>query len=238
MSANSTSVFEISGNAMTLRIWNDDYFLLKNLRSTIAQVVKKLPKNNGKIIDYGCGSMPYKSIFDDVTGDYIGCDILGSGASIEFEPDKRVPVADGVASCVVSFQVLEHVADANFYLSECHRMLSKDGLLILSTHGVWPYHPHPTDYRRWMRQGLELDISNAGFHIVDTHSLVGPGAWTLLFQVGALGKIVGKIPWIGGGIAAFIIAINNLILGLVDKFTPSELVKNNASVYLVLARKD
>jgi hypothetical protein len=37
--------------------------------------------------------------------------------------------------------------------------------LILSTHGIWIYHPHPLDLWRWTSQGLKREIESAGFEI-------------------------------------------------------------------------
>ena len=41
--------------------------------------------------------------------------------------------ADGSFDVVLSFQVLEHVTDEDFYLSEVHRVLSPVGILLLAT---------------------------------------------------------------------------------------------------------
>jgi len=45
---------------------------------------------------------------------------------------------------VVSFQVLEHIRDVSLYPRECERVLRSRDQLLLTTHGIWEYHPTPT----------------------------------------------------------------------------------------------
>ena len=50
---------------------------------------------------------------------------------------------------VLSTQVLEHVADPGALPAERFRVLRPGGRLLLSTHGIFVYHPDPDDYWRW-----------------------------------------------------------------------------------------
>src|SRR5690606_18285456 len=101
---------------------------------------------------------------------------------IVFKEGEALPIESAAADCVVSFQVLEHVWDLDAYLLECRRLMSKNGRLILSTHGTWLYHPHPGDYRRWTRDGLIRDLEMRGFEIESIDAAVGPLAWTTQFR--------------------------------------------------------
>ncbi len=47
-------------------------------------------------------------------------------------------------------------AGPGLYLSECFRVLRPGGQLLLSTHGVFPYHPDPVDLWRWTCEGLRI----------------------------------------------------------------------------------
>src|SRR5581483_7858547 len=109
------------------------------------------------IVDMGCGNSPYELLFRGEGTVYVKCDLEGAVDYI-LRPGEQVSLADGSADGVVSFQVLEHVADLDWYLGECRRVLRPGGWLLLSTHGVWLYHPHPTDYRRWTHDGLALEL--------------------------------------------------------------------------------
>jgi SAM-dependent methyltransferase len=97
-------------------------------------------------------------------------------------PGKPLDLADASVDGVTSFQVLEHVWDIDWYLRESYRILKPGGWLLLSTHGTWLFHPHPTDFRRWTRPGLEDEIKARGFTHVGTLPIAGPLAWTLMIR--------------------------------------------------------
>lgn len=218
--------------------FRSDYILAKTLRNTISHHAEKWnTSGNDIIVDFGCGSMPYSDLIIPRCCKYLGCDLTGSGATVEFEPGGIVPISDGIVDRVVSFQVLEHVHDVSWYLGEVHRMLKDDGSLLLSTHGSWPYHPHPEDYWRWTRAGLIRDLERNGFEVQSIESLVGPGAWTLMFQFGALSLALGKLGVPGRAIACGINLLCSLMLPLIERMTPHSLRRDNASVYLVSAQK-
>jgi SAM-dependent methyltransferase len=84
-------------------------------------------------------------------------------ADLTYKAGEPVPLPDACADLVVSFQVLEHVPVPGDYLREAHRLLRAGGWLLLSTHGVWPYHPHPEDHHRWTHAGLTAEMERAGF---------------------------------------------------------------------------
>lgn len=219
--------------------WVPDAYLLRQLAAAVENVAGRLfgRRAGMQVVDFGCGDAPYRPLFTALAVQYLNCDLPGSGAECIFEPGQPVPVADQSADGVVSFQVLEHVWELAWYLQEAHRMLKDDGVLVLSTHGVWPYHPHPGDYRRWTRPGLVREIETYGFEVTENHPLVGPLAWTMLFQSMALGAVIGKIPLIGKPISALIALISNPLLALADKITPRQWANDNAAIYLIVASK-
>ena len=73
--------------------------------------------------------------------------------------------------------------DLPWYLGECRRVLRPGGWLLLSTHGTWLYHPHPTDFRRWTADGLVREIEAHGFTVERITGLIGPLAWTTQFRL-------------------------------------------------------
>ena len=66
---------------------------------------------------------------------------------------------------ILSTQVLEHVQSPTIYLDECHRVLSPNGHLLLTTHGIFEDHGCPYDYWRWTIYGLGKIVERAGFKI-------------------------------------------------------------------------
>jgi glycosyltransferase involved in cell wall biosynthesis len=91
-----------------------------------------------------------------------GCDLPGNQLSaLHFAADGRVPAPDRSAEVVFTSQLLEHVPDPRAYLQEARPLLREQGLLVLSTHGRWRYHPDPNDYWWWTRDG-SVELLRAG----------------------------------------------------------------------------
>lgn len=133
-----------------------------------------LPRG-GTLLDYGCGDTPYRTLFETKFESYVAYDVPGNDkADRVLGPHGEISVDSDSVDCVLSTQVLEHVDEPQRYLREAFRVLNRSGTLVLSTHGVWPYHPHPTDYWRWTRTGLSRELQKAGFDVVTVHSVLGP----------------------------------------------------------------
>jgi SAM-dependent methyltransferase len=143
---------------------------------------------------------------------------------------------DASADIVVSFQVLEHVRDLDTYFAEARRVLRPGGALVLSTHGVWLYHPHPEDHRRWTREGLVGDIERFGFRVSDCAPVVGPLGWTLILRLTGYCYALRRIPLIGGFLAAGVALVMNARAFVEERVTPEWIVRDNACVYVTLSR--
>ena len=143
------------------------------------------------MIDYGCGEMPYRPLFQPHVERYTGCDLPdNSRADLHLDDGYRLPIEDGGADVVLSSQVLEHVPNPGAYLAECGRVLADEGLLILTTHGVWRYHPHPRDLWRWTAEGLRDVIEESGFAVLRFGGILGPASTGLqLWQDAALPRV-------------------------------------------------
>lgn len=46
--------------------------------------------------------------------------------------DEKLPFEDGTVSIIIATQVIEHIENLTFFINECHRLLKKDGRLIIS----------------------------------------------------------------------------------------------------------
>lgn len=218
-----------------------NYYVLSRIKSIIAEIIKKyIDGNKGRtrLIDYGCGDVPYLPLFADKVAKYVTCDIdINSLAEVKITQEGTVPLPDGSFEIVLSVQVLEHVDDVNKYLSEAYRLLEKDGLLILSTHGQWIWHPCPKDLWRWTHEGLSCIIAKSGFKIIDTMWALGPLAYSSqlrLFYFKWLIQEKGPVmKFIFNGVSLF----SNFSMAIQDKFDRKN-GSNNAAVYFMVARKD
>jgi SAM-dependent methyltransferase len=130
-------------------------------------------KPGDRLLDYGCAELPYRHFFStDI--EFVGADLPGNPhASLELDPEGKVPAAAESFDAVLSTQVLEHVADPAVYLAEAFRVLRPGGRLLLSTHGVFIYHPDPVDLWRWTCEGLQRAVREAGFEVNRFEGIIG-----------------------------------------------------------------
>jgi SAM-dependent methyltransferase len=222
----------------TPRVWHHDWLALSGLRRAIDRLVTEHRLLDGAptVADFGCGDRPYEPIFRNAGCRYVACDLDGP-VDVRIEPGRPLALADGSVDAVVSFQVLEHVWDIDWYLRESFRILKPGGWLLLSTHGTWLYHPHPTDFRRWTRPGLEGEIAERGFAPVATVPVAGPLAWTLMIRLLAYREVLRKVPVLGPLLFAPLAVLMNLRGRLEDAVTPAAIRDTNASVYVTLSRR-
>jgi SAM-dependent methyltransferase len=116
-----------------------------------------------KILDFGAGGSPYKSLFP--AANYLTADLQGAGADFYIDSDSRTNAPDHLFDLVLSTQVLEHCRNPDQYLSEASRVLKPNGRLILSTHGLFEEHACPYDFFRWTADGLRAVVECNGFTI-------------------------------------------------------------------------
>lgn len=224
------------GTRAAPRIWDTDWLVLRSLAELLQREARDHIPTGTVLVDLGCGDMPYADMLRKMGIDYRGADI-GDGASLKIDDHGRVPLPDRSAGAVLSVQVLEHVRDLDAYCAEIRRLLTDDGVLLLSTHGTWLYHPHPEDHRRWTRTGLIADLSDRGLAVEEVHAIVGPLATTTLIRLTGFAFAIRKVPLVGHGLASVLAALMNLRARFEDSITPSEVRNDNACVFLARARK-
>jgi SAM-dependent methyltransferase len=127
-----------------------DYALFEYYRS--AKVIAFLERAGiriaGRVLDAGCGGGGMPLSFAEEAGEVIGIDLKDRfrDAGSRLARERQLPrlsflVASGMHlpfaslsfDLVLSHAVIEHVADAALYLSECARVLKPGGTMYLST---------------------------------------------------------------------------------------------------------
>jgi SAM-dependent methyltransferase len=157
-------------------VWSNIYYRKIQLRNGIENVVQRYLTGRKKqtLVDYGCGTKPYEPIFSPYVSEYLGLDIEDSEhVDHVLSEDGTSSLPDNTADVVLSSQVLEHVPNPELYLNEVHRILKKDGLLILSTHGHMIYYPVPKDYWRWTHEGLRKTLAGANLAVKEMKGIIG-----------------------------------------------------------------
>lgn len=144
------------------------YYSMIQLKTKINSFLQDVAdhQKRQKLLDFGCGSKPYKETILSYNFEYLGADLASiEGIDVAISESGILDLEDASVDVVLSSQVLEHIYDFDIYLRECNRVLKPNGQLILSTHGHWQFHPDPNDYWRWTSQGLKMVIERNNFEI-------------------------------------------------------------------------
>ena len=128
-----------------------------------------------RVLDVGCGAKPYEPVFSAHAASYVGVDPVDNPRAELKGAVEDLPVDDSSFDVVLCNQVLEHCDDPVKAVSELRRVTAPGGRVLVTTHGVMPYHPSPTDYWRWTHAGLEKLFADNGSW---TSVRVTPGAGT------------------------------------------------------------
>jgi ubiquinone/menaquinone biosynthesis C-methylase UbiE len=126
------------------------YALFEYHRS--AKILKRLEGEGievrGRVLDAGCGSGGIAVSFAEECGLAVGLDVKnkfgdagrrlaaerGIGNAVFVQGDgTELPFGSDSFDLVLSHSVIEHVASAESYLRECHRVLRRNGILFLQT---------------------------------------------------------------------------------------------------------
>ncbi|MEQ8459918.1 MAG: class I SAM-dependent methyltransferase [Sandaracinaceae bacterium] len=138
----------------------------------------------GRVVDLGCGTAPYRDLILQTADEYIGVDWVESlhdrsHVDVNADLNQPLPFASEFADTVVSFQVLEHIANPTLLLSEAHRILKPGGALHVTVPFMWHIHEAPHDYFRYTEYGLRHILEGAGFTGIDI--VPNTGFWQTWF---------------------------------------------------------
>lgn len=143
------------------------YLSLKPLVDQLDAEIERVLSDQSdlRVLDVGCGGKPYLPLIADKAASYVGVDAVPGDGVDNVAPAEHLPYEDSLFDVVLCTQVLEHVDDPAQVLSEISRVLVPGGVVFLSTHGVYLYHPDPPesdrDYWRWTHSGLKRIFNQA-----------------------------------------------------------------------------
>jgi SAM-dependent methyltransferase len=211
--------------------WNRQALL--KLRAAIGDCLRQARIGPGmQVLELGCGNRAYQPIVDACGAGYVGADLAGNThADLSIGADGRVPVEDGSFDAVLSTQVLEHVEDPAAYLAEARRLLRPGGALILSTHGIWEYHPSPSDYWRWTSAGLRKLIESQQLAIESFTGVMGPLPTALQLAQDTLRRRIPRL------LRKPFCLVMQLLIAAGDRLHSRAARDRDAMIYAVLARE-
>jgi SAM-dependent methyltransferase len=165
----SRQLFEPGWLAMFV---NPFYFARLGLRAALRDLAHHV---DGKLLDVGCGTRPYESLFN--TSEYTGLELdtphNRSVAKADVYYDgTQFPFEDHPFDTVLCNQVLEHVFEPEEFLQEIARVLKENGQLLLTVPFVWDEHEQPRDFARYSSFGLAALLKRNGFEVVEQRKTV------------------------------------------------------------------
>jgi SAM-dependent methyltransferase len=183
---------------------NLDGFVIR--KEIFKAVYENLFLFKGKVLDSGCGSMPYKEFIlsnNNVT-DYVGLDIESAIDYQNVKPDFlwdgiTMPFQNDSFDIVISTEVLEHVPNPDIYLAEVKRVLKPGGSFFFTVPFLMSLHEIPHDYYRYTPYALELIFKRVGFTEINIKPMGGynaamahmMGLWVNKYLWGRKKKIMG-----------------------------------------------
>lgn len=144
------------------------YFIRKAILAAISENSQQL---TGKLMDFGCGAKPYKSLFSHID-EYVGVDYEGEGHSHEnaeievFYDGKTIPFPDNHFDSILSSEVFEHLFEINHLLGELNRVLKPGGKMLITCPFIWNEHEAPIDYARYTQFALTFLFEQANFKVL------------------------------------------------------------------------
>lgn len=144
------------------------------------------PSLNGRLLDVGCGTMPYRILFS--VDEYVGLEIdtpeaRSRGVADVFYGGGAFPFEDASFDSLLCNQVLEHVFEPDGFLGEAKRVLVPGGRMVLTVPFVWDEHEQPHDFARYSTFGLKALLVRNGFEILEQRRLLADAS--VLFQMAA-----------------------------------------------------
>lgn len=143
-------------------------FLTRNrLLNAISLYSREL---GGVIMDFGCGSKPYRSLFN--AEQYIGVDFENPGhphvnEQIDvFYDGKSIPFGNAHFDAIFCSEVFEHIFNLHEILPELNRVLKPGGKMLLTCPFAICEHEVPHDFARYSSFGIKHLLEQNGFRII------------------------------------------------------------------------
>ena len=120
-----------------------------------------------RVLDAGSGDSPYRDLFTHTnysSTDFIKVDKNYTNPSFICDL-SNIPISDSYYNYIIFTQVMEHIIEPKFVLSELFRVLKPGGKLIYTGPLFYKEHEIPYDYYRYTQYGLRYLFEQAGFII-------------------------------------------------------------------------
>lgn len=125
----------------------------------------------GSLLDLGCGKAPLYEVYRRHVKEIICSDWVNSCHKLSYidvfcDLSKPLPFSKGSFDTVIFSDVIEHVFDPGFALTEIYRVLRNNGTLLLSVPFFYWLHEEPYDFFRYTEHALKRLSEECGFEIL------------------------------------------------------------------------
>jgi SAM-dependent methyltransferase len=214
------------------------------IRNRLLKSIQKLaPQLKGRLLDFGCGQKPYRSLF--TVEEYIGLDFENPGhphanESIDvFYDGKQIPFPNDHFDSIFSSEVFEHIFNLPDILKELNRVLKTNGSILITCPFAFCEHEVPNDYARYSSFAIKHLFIQNGFEIIEQiktgNSVEALSQLQLMYLHLHINSRLKNIPVIRSGFRLIFYTIINLSALLFGSILPAgkDLYMNN----VLLCRK-
>ncbi|HKQ48333.1 MAG TPA: class I SAM-dependent methyltransferase [Phycisphaerae bacterium] len=175
------------------------------------QIIPLLKKSaRGKLLDVGCGKMPFRKYIEGQVESYDGLDIERRSPKTRFIADAHDMgvIPTGSYDTVISISALEHMARPWVAVREMRRVCRPGGLVVVCVPHMSRLHEEPHDYFRFSPYGLASLGQWAGLCVQKTQPAGG-----LFCMLGhQISTIVLTLGWVIPLVRWFFFGLNYLLI--------------------------
>lgn len=145
---------------------------------------------SGRVLDFGCGTQPYRDVVEAAGGTYVPFDRRRYPGNVSGEDVGGYGIADGWTA-VLCTQMIQYAENTFALLAVFHQLLSaRGGYLVLTGPTNWP-EDEPEDLFRFTRTGIAALLRLTGFEVLRCESraqIPGPDGVPLSLGFGVVAR--------------------------------------------------
>lgn len=179
-----------------------------NRKLLIKQSLKYIQfENYDNVLVVGAGDDPYRSLFKNYK-EYVCVDKIVTPNITDVIADAQdLPLDNNSFDCIFSSEVFEHLEFPEKFINEGYRILSNNGLFVITVPFLFHEHADPHDYWRPTTQALHLlfreftqvKIIPQGnrIHVLLDLITTSTGKFSFFFPLRIFNHLIARLPTIG-----------------------------------------